>query len=210
MRPYLDMFATFALVSAFSTLVGCGAPEQPGAPTRGNAPQTIAKSTKQINEARAMFVEMAPPGWSLQDFDDGIAGYKVVIPQGTSVTKIGIISGSITLDGRNETIVKLGSAIIRSGNRSDHEREAVLELYPDFEGYKKDVAVGSIGYVEKRREDIHAVAYYNLDKKISCYGHVPLQFRCYWGTPAKRMGLFFHSDDLGVVLPYVLETADAD
>ncbi|WP_447756304.1 hypothetical protein [Sphingopyxis fribergensis] len=199
-----------ALVLAFSTLVGCGAPEQPSAPTRGNAPQTSVKSAKQIHKDRAVFVEMAPPGWSLQRFDDGIASYNVIIPQRTNVTKIGIISGSITLDGRNEPMVKLGSAIPRLGNQSDHEREAALELYPDFEGYKKDVAVGSIGYAEKRGEDIHAVAYYNLDKNISCYGHVPKQFRCYWGTHAKRMGLFFHSDDLGVVLPYVLEMADAD
>lgn len=210
MRSYSYMVATLALMLAFSPLVGCGAPERPSAPTPDNAPQTSVKSAKQIKKDRAVFVEMAPPGWSLRSFDDGVASYAVAIPQGTNGTKIGIVSGFITLDGRNESMVKLRSAIPRFGHQSDQERKEVFSLYPDFKGYEKDVAVGSIGYNVERGVDIHAVAYYNLDNDISCYGHIPLQFRCYWGTRDKRMGLLFHSDDLSIVLPYVLDMAGAD
>ncbi|MDO9367294.1 MAG: hypothetical protein Q7T68_01875 [Sphingopyxis sp.] len=191
-----------------SALAGCGTPEPPRASSGDEAPKASAKSVKQTEEDRTVFEEMAPPGWALQRFEGGLASYVVSIKRRPGAPEIGLISGHITLDGRNEPMVKLRSGLSRDKDQSEHDREEVLNLYPDYQGYKKNVAVGSIGYDVKRGEDIRALKYYNLEKKISCYGHTPGQFRCYWGTPEKRMGIIFYSEDLGVVLPYVLKRAD--
>ncbi len=208
MRSNSYLVATLPLIMMVSALVGCGTPEPPRASSDDEAPKASAKSTKHIEKDRAVFEEMAPPGWSLQRFEEGLASYAVSIKQRPGAPEIGLVSGHITLDGRNEPMVKLRSGFSRDRDQSEQDREEVLNLYPDYEGYKKDAAVGSIGYNVKRSEDIRALEYYNLEKNISCYGHNPGQFRCYWGIPEKRMGIIFHSDDLGVVLPYVLERAD--
>jgi len=202
MRPHSFTTAT-PLFLAFVVLHGCGVTNETSSSPGEKEPQMISKQKR--DEDRAAFENMAPPGWSLQKSDnDGVASYLVSIPQKSSSSKIVAVSAAITLDGRNEPMVRLGTAIPHWTGERRQDRETALSLFADFNEYEKDVAVRSTGYDLKRRTDIRGVAYYNFAKAISCYGHVPKQFECYWGTPSKRMSLYFHSDDLDVVLPYVL------
>lgn len=198
------------LMVTLLTLEGCGRPDEQHTLASDKAPSPLAVSAQQRQVNRTAFEEIAPSGWSLRSVDDGAATYLVSIPQKPSAPKIGVLTGVISLNGLNEPMVKLGRAVVTSSNETDHEREAASTQYPDFEGYEKHVNVGSTGYDLESSRDIHAVAYYNFEKLISCYGHAPGQFACYWGTHRQRMSLHFNSDDFSVVLPYVLSLPGAD
>lgn len=158
-------------------------------------------------ELRATFEKIAPLGWSLRRYEKGIADYSVTIPSPSLDLQPIIISGAITLDGRNETLVKLARATIRLTDESQRDIQKSSALSRDFDGYIKAVSVASVGYDLKEKRNIHQIEYYNFDAGVSCYGHDPGQFQCYWGKPDNRFSLYFSSKNLDVVLPYVKKIA---
>jgi hypothetical protein len=158
----------------------------------------------QDPERQAYFEKLAPEGWHLKSFGEGGAEYRVSIPPGNEQSSL---SAMIRVDGANERMVSMGTAIIRNGAATEEEWSRAQLKYRDYDGYKKTVSVESFGYYVKYRQEIHSVSYVNRDIGVSCWGKSPGQLSCYWGSKEKRYSIYFQSDDIDLILPYVLKIA---
>lgn len=156
--------------------------------------KAVRAPTQRI-DPQARFEKMAPRGWRLESASDGIGSYNIDIDRPGSSTPLRVF-GAITLDGRNEPNTMGGGPKAHDGS--------LLSQYPDVIGYNKRVSAETYGFDRMRKQEIRMVRYANPDKGIICRGYAPGQPQCHWGTPAKRMSLYFDADDLSVVLPYVL------
>lgn len=191
-------------------LQGCGSTEQSKAPTekRSADPQAKPSLTADRNMAlRAEFESIAPSGWELKDYEEGLATYALSARLLKSTSNADVVSGAITLDGRNEALVKMGRGVARPQNASQEEIEQASQEYPVVHGYKKNVNPNPLAYSQAHMRDIRQLAYYDFEKGISCHGRYPGQFQCHWGSKMKRYSLFFSSQDIEVVLPYVAKLA---
>lgn len=199
-----------AVVPLLLLLQGCGGTEQAKAPTeeRSADPQAKPSLTADRNIAlRAEFESMAPSGWELKDYEEGLASYALSARLLKSTSNADVVSGAITLDGRNEALVKMGWGVAHPQNASREEIEQASQEYPVVQGYRKDVNPNPLAYSEAQMRDIRQLAYYDFKKGISCHGRYPGQFQCHWGSKMKRYSLFFSSQDIEVVLPYVARLA---
>jgi hypothetical protein len=194
-------------------LQGCGSTAPSAAPAgeQSGSHQAAPSVAKDDHIAlRAAFESMAPKGWELKDYEEGIASYTLSERLLESASRADAVFAAITLDGRNEALVKMGWGVARPANTSQEQIDEASLEYPVVDGYKMDVNPNPLAYSAVHMADVRQLAYYDFAKGISCHGRYPGQFQCHWGSKMERYSLFFMSEDIEVILPYVAKLAGAN